>query len=958
MKYYIMPIKFFTIVAISILTLNNSPCHAQYTATPVTEQLNIDGQLDEPAWIQAKEYSGFHALSSRAKTVLTGKTSFRVLTDKDSITLGIRCEEPYMKALKADSCKRDTDVFSQDCIEIFLDPAGKGNCYYQFVVSANNDQWDSGYIERGNTGMEDYSSVWQSAVHKGKDFWSMEVRLPLSSLYNTRSADFSDIWKLNITRERKPVKELSSWAALKRGFHEPESWYYINNMPRKDEASDLAVSSIQPVTTKSDGSGCYGGIQIKTFASKAAAGIYNLTIKTDGETIGTSQRVKIPAGDAELMVNNLLFPQEGRISLCLEFSRLDVSSALGIIRSAIISYHPFVFTLDEPFYAASIFDGQNITEIKGSLQANLPENVLRDGTVTLIFKGPGIISPRQQTMQFKNNQARFTIDAKTLEVGEATLAVKAIYRGKTFAESKKVIRKIAPNKVGNTLYIDHNLNLVVNGRAIFYRGWYGFGTWMVSHLHQQRWPTAKDAFPAVEMGKQISMTPERIDKYDVPNTQRDVMPSKKIIDTIRERATAGRLDPDLWWYYLSDEPECRNVSSVYLKHCYDLIKEIDPYHPVVIISRAPEKYTECADILSPHPYLNPIVTNGKRQMRSPKEIRKQIKAVLKSGKGKILPWLTPQAFSYAFQIIEADYPNFIESRCMIWDAVANGCKGFHPFIYHSALDRPDLLYGYRMFYESLARLEPIIISPSQPEPVTIKAPEDGVDVMIKRNGKQLLVIAVNLLDKPCNATISSPALNGIIQLERFRETGVIPIDKNGLKISFKPYEVILLSNISLDRGLESLDVVQARIAVANTERARTGNILFERGHQIEYSSSSTYIGMMGLQHSLTDGMRDNVGWRHINGPTPAWIEMKFTDFIPELRTIKVFGNRLQGMRVEYWQNEKWNLLGVAPDDAVNEAEFRSKTILTLLKLKITMPKSKRGHINSGEVYEIEIYKSY
>ena len=220
------------------------------------------------------------------------------------------------------------------------------------------------------------------------------------------------------------------------------------------------------------------------------------------------------------------------------------------------------------------------------------------------------------------------------------------------------------------------------------------------------------------------------------------------------------------------------------------------------------------------------------------------------------------------------------------------------------------------------------------------------------------MIAVNLLDKPCNATISSPALNGIRQLERFREPGVIHIDKNRLKISFKPYEVILLSNISLDRGLESLATIQSRIATANTERARNGNLLFEQGHKIEYSSSSTYIGMMGLQHSLTDGMRDNVGWRHINGPTPAWIEMKFTDFIPELRTIKVFGNRLQEMKVEYWQNEKWNLLGVAPDDAINKAEFRSKAILAPLKLKFSMPKSKRGHINSGEVYEIEIYKSY
>jgi Carbohydrate family 9 binding domain-like len=931
---------------------------AKYSASRVTGRILVDGQLNEPAWRKAQEYSGFSVLSSRTKGAPKAGTSFRVLAGKDAIYIGIRCEEPAMDKLRARPVERDKNVFYEDCVEVFLDPAGKGNSYYQFALTVNNDQWDGGSIEAGNTRMDDYSSVWQSAVHRGKNFWSAEIRIPLTSLFNTRAADFRTVWKLNVARERKAVSELSSWAPLKRGFHEPSSWRLIGNMPLKPASRDLAIIGAEVDTRSADGTGrCSGDVFLKTLASKEAAGDYRFSAWSGDQLLVKGRKVSLRAGANDVLLKNLTFPKQGRVALRFGVDRLDGKPALGVLRSVIISHQDFAFTLDEPFYAACIFADQKVNEIRGTLQVNLPAKILRGGKATLTFTGPGIRRPVTKPLSFKDGRVEFTFDASSLRVGEAKLTAKVTLNGKTIAEGVQVIRKLAPNK-GSTVYIDRNLNLVANGRPLFYRGWYGGSQWMVSAVIQKRWPTPKDAFPSADYGVGVGVEPERIDRADKQNTQRDIKPSKKVLDGIRARVSKARNDPKTWWYYLSDEPECRNVSPVYLKYCYDLIKELDPYHPVVIISRAPERFTACSDILSPHPYLNPMVTSkGKRMMKSPKEIRRQIQSVYKAGRGRILPWLTQQAFSYGSQVREADYPTFIESRCMVWTAVANGCKGFHPFIYHAAFDRPGLLHGYRMFYESLAKLEPILISPSSPEPVTVEAPDDGVDVMIKRHDGKTIVIAVNLLNQPVTATVKSPALKGIRKLERFRESGQVTVAGGVLKLKFEPYGVTILTSSTLDKGLDTVDTIQARIAKANAQRKRKGNILYGRGREIEYSASCTYVRMMGLQTTLTDGVRDSIGWRHVlRGEKPAWVEMAFPIFVPRFRKIKIFGNRLGRMDIYAWKRGEWKKLATAPADAKREVTVELKKPMSTVKLRLVLHNSKPGHVDSGELYEIELYK--
>ena len=940
------------------LTATTGAHAADLQARRATGTITIDGQLDEPDWQKAPEATGFHLLAARRSSRPKAQTRFRILADGEAIYVGVVCAEPMMPTLKAHPVDRDGQVFAEDCIELFFDPAGRGVEYYQLALSANNDQWDQYYIESGNTTIGPYSSRWTSAVHKDKRFWSAEIRVPLSSLFHTRTPEFRTEWKLNLARERKPVGELSTWSPLSGGFHEPARFRTVGGMPRKKPDQDLAVTAVQPLVTGTRANKGYKGeLTLKTFASKEAAGKYRVSVWAGDVSLAKPSSVRIAAGNGTARLRDVAFPKAGRVDVRIELARTTGQPVLGLYYPVHIDYQPLVLDVVEPFYADCIFPGQKVERIRGSVRANLPDDVLAGSTVVLALSGSAVTKPVSRSERFVDGKAEFALDASGLKTGGARIDVKVIAGGKTVAQAARTIRKLAPNAGGSTVYVDRHLNLVVNGRPVFLRGWYGAGVWMVSQKIRDRWPEARDAYPHADYGDQVGVEPERVDPADRRNAQRDVRPSQKVMDGIRRRVEKARSDPKVWWYYLCDEPECRGISPVYLKHAYDRIKQLDPYHPVLVISRSPGRYVDCADVLSPHPYLNPMVdSSGKRTMRSVKRIRDQVRRVLAGARARKLPWLTPQAFSYGFVNRYAEYPNFAESRSMVWTAVANGCKGFLPYIYHGSLDRPDLFLGYRCFYGSLAKLESILLAPTPPLPVTVEPTlPDGVDVMVRQHEGQTLVVAVNVLAQPVKARVASAALKRIHKLQRFREPGVVPVADGSIELAFQPYQAHVLTDPALDAGLATITNVRAAIDRANANMRREGNILYGRGREIEYRSSSTYIGARSLQMTLTDGNRENVGWRHLNGKTPPWVELAFPTFVPQFRTMLVFGNRLGGMQAQYWKRGEWRDLGTAPAGADDDAAFKLVKPVRTVKLRLTLPNSRRGHVDAGELYELELY---
>jgi hypothetical protein len=175
----------------------------------------VDGKLDDDAWKDAPVASGF--LNLARATPAAVPTEVRMVTDGKRLFFAFHCVEPKYGEMRAYATERDSDVWMDDSVEIFLDPGRSKKNYFQVIVN-----W-LGTIQDG----ENRDGLWnadaQVAVVKGKGFWDVEVAIALASM-RTAAAPGAE-WGLNLCRNRKPQpSETTSWTHVGHSFHNPEKF--------------------------------------------------------------------------------------------------------------------------------------------------------------------------------------------------------------------------------------------------------------------------------------------------------------------------------------------------------------------------------------------------------------------------------------------------------------------------------------------------------------------------------------------------------------------------------------------------------------------------------------------------------------------------------------------------------------------------------------------------------------
>jgi hypothetical protein len=302
--------------------------------------------------------------------------------------------------------------------------------------------------------------------------------------------------------------------------------------------------------------------------------------------------------------------------------------------------------------------------------------------------------------------------------------------------------------------------------------------------------------------------------------------------------------------------------------------------------------------------------------------------------------------------LNSDDPNFTEFRCSVYDAIANGAKGIMPFLYSLHFSSWDLRYGVDFVYESLTHLEPMLVAPKEPMHLKVLAPENGVDVWAKHVDGKVLLIAVNVLDKQVTAQISSAELQKFSHLTGYRENLSVPLQNGKFSLQFTPYQVQILTSEKMDTGLSSVSDMMQQIAIANANRKKSGNILYGRGKEIEWTASDDYMVTKSLW-TLTDGITDNLGWQDVRGQKTAEIEMAFPTFTPTFNEAKIYSSTIQDLDFYIWKAGEWQLVGQVKDAKGQMIDLHFGKELSTVKIKIAMPKSLAGE--KAELNEIELY---
>ncbi|MCM8804577.1 MAG: hypothetical protein NC833_04935 [Candidatus Omnitrophica bacterium] len=775
------------------------------------KKIKLDGKLDEDIWKKGKLFTNFYLISSEKLAPIQTEVIFNY--DQENLYFAFICYEPNISKIKNQIKENSLKVYRDDSVEIMLDSDNNKGDYYHFLFNA------SGYygVELRNQSGLVGSEVKDFKLYTGglieKDRWVLEVIIPYSSLTLER---IKETISLNFARNRRVDLESREESSIceKGQFHNPFVFKVIIL-----ENIDLTLYAIEFKdieiidTEKKD----------EKILAKLKGNLRNLSkkerkidLEVYEDELGVLEKLSLdllPEREREVVLNiNVPEAKEYKFGIDIKDNRKIIYSS---IYPAKIKYIPISLELLKPFYRNSIYSTQKIDEIVVNVKIGLKEEEIK-GLNTEVL----IIDPDNKIITKKIDSAKkeekFNLKISGLKEGEYKIIGKIIKDDKVIYETNIPLYKLPPAK-GNEVYVDENLNLVLNGKPIMPIIW-----WAGSPAEE----IAKTGADGIVCGIGQLDELKSLDQFgeimlfwgadEKKYFEGKETLSEEAIKVITEKVNSIKDHPTFLFYYLTDEPETRFISVTVLKQAYELIKKIDPYHPIQITNdtvKGIETYIECADLFFPDPYVSPLIDgNLTRPMIYIISFMEEIKRV---GKNKKFIGVTPQVFDYAkvyasrppYSTRNNRAPTFVEERCMNYLAIVYGAKGFNYYVYGKkdpnhwgAVNYPDLRIGMPyLIKEKKSLSDVILLGKDIKEKVNIE--DKKIHYSVKELNKKIYIIAVNVEPIELNVEIKVP--ENIKKLKVISEKREIEV-KNGIfKDKFLPYEVHIYTD-----NLKFQDVIE------------------------------------------------------------------------------------------------------------------------------------------------------
>lgn len=204
-------------------TQRDYPC--RYTLT----RPDLDGGLDDAVWASVPWSEPFIDIEGPDKPKPRYKTWFKLLWDDTNLYVGALLEEPHVWATYD---RPDMVVYHENDFEVFIDPDGDGERYYEIEVNAKGTIFDL-YLHKsyraGGPAMVQWNCEGidggvrvQGTLNQGDDVdrsWSVEMAIPWSCLKPPIDAPegagkgavasvpgIGDVWRLNFSRVQWQVE--------------------------------------------------------------------------------------------------------------------------------------------------------------------------------------------------------------------------------------------------------------------------------------------------------------------------------------------------------------------------------------------------------------------------------------------------------------------------------------------------------------------------------------------------------------------------------------------------------------------------------------------------------------------------------------------------------------------------------------------------------------------------------
>jgi len=212
--------------------------HPTYTCASVDRDLNLTGKIDDPLWEKAEIAPLTHPVTGAPQAM---RTEARLLYNAQYLYLSYFCEDDYVWGTFTE---RDSQIFTEECVEAFICPSGKMRQYYEINVSPLNTVFDT-FLLNANMHLGEWKILsfvnYQCAGLQTKTFvdgslgvpggaksWSVEYAIPFTSLigHDHIVPEPGDEWKMNLYRIDSPTPGQYihfAWGTIGQiDFHAPQ----------------------------------------------------------------------------------------------------------------------------------------------------------------------------------------------------------------------------------------------------------------------------------------------------------------------------------------------------------------------------------------------------------------------------------------------------------------------------------------------------------------------------------------------------------------------------------------------------------------------------------------------------------------------------------------------------------------------------------------------------------------
>lgn len=184
--------------------------------------IHVDGRLGDVRWGKARRLT----LRDNASGGQAGQAAHvRLLWDREFLYVAFECRDTDVSATLN---LRDDNLWMEEAVEVFLDPAGEGKEYLEIEVNPLGTIYDAWISYSPNIDFEkakifDFKNLSAAAgMMSGAEGWICEMAIPLGEL----PAKITKKARINLTRiDRLNGRHVyDAWSPTGRWFHVPEKF--------------------------------------------------------------------------------------------------------------------------------------------------------------------------------------------------------------------------------------------------------------------------------------------------------------------------------------------------------------------------------------------------------------------------------------------------------------------------------------------------------------------------------------------------------------------------------------------------------------------------------------------------------------------------------------------------------------------------------------------------------------